>query len=177
MQVYDVDGREARRAVVRFCEVTAVVISSLIVLAVFATGSSLGLQSSDDGVGHFAAASLYYAEPNPWTQDERFIPLTRFNALYMNVHREGPGRRLIFVDADVASWGPSVVSVNVIDEFTWAAASLEPRLKKCLLLLGSDDRTDPQLGEVFVGWLPADRPCIGKLATSSTARESDFPAS
>src|SRR5947209_5310406 len=75
--------------------------------------------------GPGAQSSLEYSSPSARDASGRFLGFSRFDAAELNRIQQGKElRQLRFVDRDVPSTGPDVVSVNVIDDFTWAAAAL-----------------------------------------------------
>jgi len=68
-----------------------------------------------------ADASLWVASPQVWTPAGDYIGLTKFTAEELNRTRHGSRYRdLTYVPAHVPSTGQLLVSVNPIDDYTWA---------------------------------------------------------
>lgn len=134
-----------------------------------------GLRSSDEAVGHLATHSVSYALPAPFDSSGRFIGYLRFTAQHLNENRRGVGRRLTFVDADLPSTGPSVVSVHPIDQYTWGAAAKSKEDGGCYLILGVHNRRNPEFFDTRYARLPAGRACTGQAATPARVKASDWP--
>jgi hypothetical protein len=113
------------------------------------------LTSAQGGWDRFTAAEL-----------NRVYPMTS------RVRITGP---LDFVDSRIASTGPSEVSVNPIDQFTWGAAALSRRHGPCFLILWAADPVQPEYGGAKFGVLPPGAPCVGAAATPETVTASEWP--
>ena len=76
---------------------------------------------------------------------------------------------------DVPSTGPDVVSVNVVDDFTWGAAALSDQTDRCYVIVTAIDRDMPQFGGTRHGWLPKGEACLGASAVPARVTSSDWP--
>src|SRR5260370_28620850 len=129
-----------------------------------------------------ATESLLTGSPQDSDRTGRFIGYSGFNAVELNiVHPErGNQRTLIrYVEADQPSTGPLVVSVDPIDKFTWAAASLSRLTNRCFLIRWQLNRNNPQYGGTTFGALPAGAICspsANTVANSSGDQWSSVPA-
>jgi hypothetical protein len=84
--------------------------------------------------------------------------------------RSEKGPSITYVPADVASDGPLVVSVNPIDDFTWGAAALSDRTRRCYLQVHVREPENPRYGHTRFGRLAEGRPCTGSEATRANTR-------
>lgn len=145
------------------------------------------LLTPQPGVPADAPRGLEWGTPIPFVNGY-YVGLSRYTADEMNRLRTAPsptpyqirGGRLeaetfTYVPADVDSSGPLVVSVNVIDDYTWGAAALSDQSQRCYLILGRRDRADPSKGVTHYGRLPAGGPCRGTAARPETVTESRWP--
>ena len=82
---------------------------------------------------------------------------------------------LQFIAGEQPSTGPTVVSVNAIDQFTWGAAALSREGGPCFLILRVRDSQNPTYGEVRQGILPAGQACLGVSATAETVTARYWP--
>jgi hypothetical protein len=128
-------------------------------------------------VPHEPLATLSLSAGSPESDSNDPHGLGRFNAHELNrVHfEEGSAPRIRFVDADVASTGPTVVSVNPLDRFSWGGASYSTQTKRCYLILLTQDRTNPEFGGTTYGVLPRGRRCVGSAATPQSVAADDWP--
>lgn len=134
----------------------------------------LGLRAGPGPAG--AQSSLDHSLPNDLDPDGHRRSYLDFTAAELNRIGQGSDlRELHFVPADVPSTSPAIVSVNPIDEFTWAAASLSDQDGRCYVILAEADRTNPEFGDVRHGWIPLGAPCIGTSANRATATLENWP--
>jgi hypothetical protein len=103
----------------------------------------------------------------------RFQGFTRWDAAAMS--EAHPGSPIRYVPADVASSGPTVVSVHVIDDSTWGGAALSSD-GRCYVMVVSVDDSDTRYGYTSFGILPKGSPCLGSAASTATATASSWPA-
>ena len=123
-----------------------------------------------------AQSSLWAAWPTARDDSGRFLGYSRFDAAELNRVQQGRELRAIrYVGPDVPSTGPDVVSVNVVDNFTWGAAALSDENEHCYLLLHVTDRERPEFGSTFFERLPKGEPCLGASAVPERVRASDWP--
>src|SRR5260370_40166145 len=125
-----------------------------------------------------ATESLLAGSPKDSDRTGRFIGYSGFNAVELNiVHPErGNQRTLIrYVEADQPSTGPLVVSVDPIDKFTWAAASLSRLTNRCFLIRWQLDRNNPQYGGATFGALPAGANCRASAITVANTSGDHWP--
>lgn len=115
-----------------------------------------------------ATATLQRLPPDPYDASGQFQGLASFTAERLNGMNEDPVRGITFVSADEPSTGPTVVSVNPIDDYTWGAAALSARSGVCYLTLLAIDRENTRLFHSKRGWLPPGSKCVGKAATEQT---------
>lgn len=120
-----------------------------------------------------AQATLQHSIPAADDASGRFEGFTRWDAAAMN--RAHPGSTIRYVPADVASTGPTVVSVHVIDEGSWAASALSTDDGRCYVILVTVDTTDARYGYSSFGVLPQGTPCLGSAASTTTATASSWP--
>lgn len=126
--------------------------------------------------GPGAQSSLEIASPDPWLPSGAFGGYTRFTADELNRIKQGHDLRSIrHVPADQASTGPSVVSVNPIDDFTWGAAALSDETGRCYLTLVAHEHQRPEFGGTYYGWLAKNEPCVGAKAVPDRVTSSDWP--
>ena len=125
--------------------------------------------------------SLLVGSPQSRDSSGQFGGYDRFTADELNHTYPGSSREAIsgplhYVPADVPSTGPTVVSVNPIDRFTWGAASLLRANGPCFLIVWTADRSNPAFGGARFGILPAGSTCLGAQATPDwvTARQWPF---
>jgi hypothetical protein len=120
-----------------------------------------------------AQAALQRSIPAADTASGTFLGFARYSAAALNRERRDSGVR--YVDADSPSTGPSVVSVHVISNSTWAAAALSPENGRCYVIVVTVDRSDPRYGYQSFGWLPKGASCVGLAADPSTATSTTWP--
>lgn len=139
-------------------------------------GLAAVLKATGGRPGPGAQSSLEYSSPPARDASGRFLGFGRFDAAELNRIRQGKElRKLRFVGPDVPSTGPAVVSVNVIDDFTWGAAALSDQNDRCYLVVRAIDRDKPQFGGTQHGWLPKGEPCVGAAAVPARVTLPDWP--
>jgi hypothetical protein len=79
-----------------------------------------------------------------------------------------------YVGSDVPSDSPSVISVNPIDPFTWAAVAVGTD-GRCYGLLVALDPAHPVYGNTYYVRFPARTPCRGAKATTQTVTLRQLP--
>jgi hypothetical protein len=134
------------------------------------------LQWSGARPGPGAQSSLEYSTPSARDGAGAFLGYSRFTADELNRVRQGSELRSIrFVPAEVPSTGPGIVSVNAIDDFTWAAASESDETGRCYLILVVTERSNPRFGSTRYGWLPKGAECVAHAATLENVTGSEWP--
>jgi hypothetical protein len=63
--------------------------------------------------------------------------------------------------------------VNPIDDFTWGAAAYSVRAHRCYVIVVTNQKDNPKLGDTFYGVLPTGVSCTGNNATPDVARSRD----
>jgi len=154
----------------------AVVAGCLVGWFILVHGLAAILRATGGRPGPGAQSSLEYAWPTSRDSSGRFLGYSRFDAAELNRIQQGKDLRDIrYVGPDVPSSGPDVVSVNVLDDFTWGAAALSDQTDRCYLLLKVTDRERPQFGTTLHGWLPKGAPCLGASAVPERVTGPDWP--
>ncbi len=126
--------------------------------------------------GPGAQSSLEHSSPPARDASGRFLGFSRFDAAELNRIEHGKElRELRFVGPDVPSTGPDVVSVNIVDDFTWGAAALSDQTDRCYLMLRVIDRDRTDLGTTHYALLPKGEPCLGASAVPDRVTASDWP--
>jgi hypothetical protein len=122
---------------------------------------------------HFPG-SLLWATPKG-SQSATFVNLAGRNAESLNRSDNGSygGMHLTYVPADVASTGPTVISVNPINSFTWSAAALSDGT--CYATLMSENPRHPQFGINLFTKYPSTQPCEARFATAATVKDPNVP--
>lgn len=125
-----------------------------------------------------ATRSLLFGGPESHDSTRRFVGYDRFtadelNRVYPGSQREAITGPIRFLPADIPSTGPSEVSVNPIDDYTWGAASAMPQ-GPCFLILWSADRSNPEFGGATFGVLPAGTSCVGAKAIPENVPLKDW---
>ncbi|MDQ3641979.1 MAG: hypothetical protein M3450_11115, partial [Actinomycetota bacterium] len=67
------------------------------------------------------------------------------------------------------------MSVNVVDDFTWGAASFSDQTDRCYLILLVTDREGPQYTKRLFHRPPKREPCVGASAVPERVRASHWP--
>ena len=123
-----------------------------------------------------AQSTLEYSLPSARDDAGRFLGYSRFDAAELNRIREGTDPLTIrYVGPDAPSTGPDVVSVNVVDDFTWGAAALSDQTDRCYLILLVTDREGPQYTKRLFDRPPKGEPCVGASAVPERVRASEWP--
>ena len=124
-----------------------------------------------------ATNSLLTGDPRSVIEPNDPSGLVRFDAAEMNrVHpEEGFSERIRYVAADVESTGPTIVSVNPIDRYTWGAAAYSTQTNRCYLILLKYKSSNLQYGETLYGLLPEGDRCGGSAATEDQVTLGDWP--
>lgn len=122
-----------------------------------------------------AIASLIESSPQVENFSRKGGGYKRYTAAYMNrahPERYSPGPQLRFVPANVASTGPTVVSVNPISRRLWGAAALSAYNGRCYVQLISDEASHNELSAV----LPPGARCVAAAVSASTVTgEAGWP--
>jgi hypothetical protein len=134
-------------------------------------GNWLDLNGS--GPGHFPG-SLLWAEPMPGS-NATYDDLAGKTAAFLNKTNNGAfdGQRLTYVNASVPSTGPTVISVNPISRFEWAATAFHDG--RCYGILMTEDPTNPAYGTDYYAKFPAGKTCEGRIATAKTVKDHNTP--
>jgi|SRR5579862_4246704 len=122
-----------------------------------------------------AGSYLLWASPQPTTPEGVHVPRSYWTAAELNsIHQGSQFGDITFVEPDIPSTRPDVVSVNPIDEYTWGAAAYSWQTGRCYLIL---DALDPngRFGNTFYGVLPEGAPCLGSAATRDIVKDSHWP--
>lgn len=122
----------------------------------------------------FAENTLLGAGPNGFD-----LPMDRYTADYLN--QTHPGEewtigKVRYVDADTASAGPTVVSVNPVDRYTWGAATYDTRRRRCYLIRWGSDRRNPEYGGARFDVLTPGERCVGSAITATRPMAGDWPS-
>lgn len=121
----------------------------------------------------YAEGALSWSTPNSGDVRDRTLGYLEFTAERMQELQ--PGRRwgpIDYVDADVASTRPDMVSVNPIDRRTWGAAAYSLRTQRCYLKLITND---PGAYRTLYGWLEPGQACVGSAATRTSVTSTQAP--
>ena len=154
----------------------AIVAGCIVGWFVIVYGFAAILRATGSRPGPGAQSSLWAAWPTARDDSGRFLGYSRFDATELNRIQQGRELRAIrYVGPDVPSTGPDVVSVNVVDDFTWGAAALSDENGHCYLMLHVTDRERPELEPAFFERLPRGEPCLGASAVPERVRASDWP--
>lgn len=161
---------------VDYRRVAAVVAGCIVGWFVLVYGLAAILKATGARPGPGAQDSLLSAWPTARDDSGHFLGYSRFDSAELNRIQQGKELRPIrYVGPDVPSTGPDVVSVNVVDDFTWGAAALSDQTKHCYLVLHVTDRERPEFGSAFFERLPKGEPCLGASAVPERVRASDWP--
>lgn len=161
------------RSIARVCMLVAAAAVGWLI-AIYGLAALLRWSGARPGPG--AQSSLEYSTPSARDPGGGFLGYTRFTADELNRTRQGSDLRAIhFVPAPVPSTGPSVVSVNPIDDFTWTAASQSDETDRCYLIALVTERTNPKFGSTRYGWLPKGARCTADAATLDSVTGSTWP--
>jgi hypothetical protein len=79
-----------------------------------------------------------------------------------------------YVGADDRSNGSTIISVNPIDQFTWAAVAVGSD-GRCYATLSVLDPNHPSYGNTYYARFPTGTPCRGSEATQQTVTLSQLP--
>jgi len=151
--------------------IAAVVLAAVgLAVGVLLLANPLGL--GGHGLGD-AQASLQSSIPAANDASGRFVGFSRWDASALN--RARSASTIHYVPASAASTGPNVVSVHVIDDYSWAAAALSTDDGRCYVILVTVDSNDSRYGYSTFGVLPKGTPCLGSAASSVTATTSSWP--
>ena len=134
-------------------------------------------RSGGGGSATFGAESaLEHAFPASTTNQGTLLGLRQFTADRLNqMHQGHELGQLVFVTSEVRSSGPTVISVHIIDDFTWGAAALSNENSRCYVIVLEVNRSHPRFGGLKYGWLPPGAPCLGASATLATASSRTWP--
>ena len=161
---------------VNYRRVAAIVAGCVVGWFVVVYGFAAILRATGARSGPGAQSSLHYAWPKARDDSGRFLGYSRFDAAELNRIQQGNELRTIrYVGPGVPSTGPDVVSVNVVDDFTWGAGALSDQTNHCYLVLHVTDRERPEFGSAFFERLPKGEPCLGASAVPDRVRASDWP--
>lgn len=123
-----------------------------------------------------AYAATVLLEALPSADPTQAGGMTRFTAAELTRLKQGAQfGNVAYVTGDVASADPELVSVNPIDAYTWGAAAYSTRLQRCIVVVESHDRTNPQYGGTYWGVLAPGAPCVGTAATVAVATSPNQP--
>lgn len=154
----------------------AIVAGCLVGWFVIVYGYAAILRVTGARTGPGAQASLDHAWPSARDDSGRFLGYGGFDAAELNrIHQGRELRTIRYVGPDVPSTGPDVVSVNVVDDFTWGAAARSEETEHCYLVLHVTDRERTDLGSAFFERLPKGEPCLGASAAPERVRASEWP--
>ncbi|MDQ4091163.1 MAG: hypothetical protein M3163_12795 [Actinomycetota bacterium] len=169
-----IDGNQVDRANAR--RVAAIVAGCILGWFVIVYGFAALLRATGARPVVGAQSILEYSLPSARDDSGRFLGYSRFDAAELNRIQQAKDPFTIrYVGPDVPSTGPDVVSVNVVDDFTWGAAALSNRTDRCYLILLVTDREGPQYTKRLFDRPPKDEPCLGASAVPERVRASDWP--
>ena len=133
-----------------------------------------GLRTSDGPPG--ATAYLWEGLPPARDSDgEAALPLTRFTAVYLNLHK--PPRALkgtVYLDGHLPSRRPFQLSVLPLSPFSWAAAARSDRDGRCHLLLMTVEPENNAYGSVRQAVMPRTAICTATMANSPDVHFADW---
>jgi hypothetical protein len=134
-------------------------------------GNWLDLNAS--GTGHFPG-SLLWAEPVP-ASNATYDHLAGKSATFLNKTNNGAfeGQKLTYVNANVPSTGPTVISVNPISRFEWAATAVHDG--RCYGVLMIENPTNPAYGTNYYAKFPVGQLCEARVATAKTVKLRNTP--
>jgi hypothetical protein len=162
------DSRRSRR-------VRWVLVLFGIVLLLATGGFTLNnwLDLSGPGPGHFPG-SLLWAIPKA-SPSAVFDDLSGRDATFLNRTNNGAyrGQHLSYVSADTVSTGPTVISVNSISRYLWAATAQSDRA--CYGVLISEDSGHPAYGSEYYARFPSGTACAARIANPATVRAVHVP--
>jgi hypothetical protein len=142
-----------------------------LVAAALAFGDWLDLNAT--GPGHFPS-SLLWAVPTP-APSATYDNLAGKDAEYLNStdHGAQDGKHLTYVPPSAVSTGATVISVNPIDPYTWAAVALN--YGACYGILMAENPSHPAYGDTYYAKFPKGTPCKGSVATRRSVKSPNVP--
>jgi hypothetical protein len=111
----------------------------------------------------------------PGSQPEpNYLSLTAMELNHTQPQRPYFPLRVRFVSSNVSSTSPTVISVNPINPFTWAAVALGTD-RHCYATLSALDPSHSAYGQMYYARFPIGVPCRGNEATSETVTLTQLP--
>lgn len=100
--------------------------------------------------------------------------LTRTAAALNARHQGKEWGSITYVEKDIPSTGPYVVSVNPIDQHTWGAVALDPHRHRCFAILLYSDPNNAGYGGTLYGELPSDKQCAGENVSRDNVKSASW---
>ena len=155
----------------RWLVAAGMILAAALAAAAFTFGDWLDLNAS--GPGHFPS-SLLWAVPTP-APSATYNNLAGKDADYLNRidHGTQDGQHLTYVPPSAVSTRETVISVNPIDPYTWAAVALDHGA--CYGILMANDPSHPAYGNTYYARFPKGTPCNGSAATRQSVKSLSVP--